>query len=184
METKSYTKDVRVGNKFMEEFWEVIKANWPRWKSKCEWNILVGNHEMRRNKAMEYGSNDTRDLMNQNSPDYSNWNRVHPFLKVVKIGGVSFSHYFQNNNSDRPISSARMLLLKKHISCVAGHQQGFDYAEQLTDNKLIQSLIIGSCYYHKEEYKPQSNHHWRGTVLLKNVKNGMFDFERFSLDRL
>ena len=167
----------------MSEFWFIIKSRWPRFRSECEWHFLLGNHENRRLKAMDYGSNDLRDLMTEFPPEFGAW-KVHKFLKVLKIKGVNFSHFFPNLNSDKPITTARQLLLKKHTSCVAGHQQGFDYAEQLTDSKIIQAIIAGSCYYHNETYKPQSNHHFRGTLLLKNVKNGMFDFSRYSLYEL
>jgi len=79
-----------------------------------------------------------------------------------------------------------MLLNKRHVSCVAGHKQGFDYAEQLQGkDKTIQALIIGSCYYHDENYKAHTNHHWRGTVLLYQLKNGAgFDYARYSLETL
>lgn len=180
MEAKTYLKDVEAGNKSMREFWAVFKAEWPRYRSSCKFKFLIGNHEMRRHRAMEYGSNDLRDLMELKQPDYTGW-EVMPFLKVLKINGVNFSHYFPNLNSDKPITSARMLLMKKHSSSVAAHQQGFDYAEQLTDKKRIQAVIAGSCYFHDEEYKPQSNHHWRGTFLLRDVKNGMFEFNRYDL---
>jgi hypothetical protein len=181
---KTYLKDIRAGNKSMQEFWDIIKTKWPRWKSQCRWELLRGNHENRRVRALDYGPDELVDLINEFPMDDSNWSRVSPFLKVVTIGGVDFCHYFTNNNSPRPLGSARMILNKRHTSSIAGHQQCFDYHEQLAGKKLIQSLIIGACYFHDEEYKPQSNHHWRGTVLLKNVKGGMFDFNRYTLSHL
>lgn len=179
-EAKTYLKDVRAANKAMQGFWDIIKSEWPRYKSQCRWEFLRGNHEYRRDRAMEYGSNDLRDLMTEFPPILGPWND-NKFLKIVRINGVNFSHYFPNLNSDRPITTARQLLLKKHTSCIAAHQQGFDYAEQLTDKKTIQAVIAGSCYFHDESYKPQSNHHWRGTLLLRDVKNGMFEFNRYSI---
>jgi hypothetical protein len=118
--------------------------------------------------------------------DDSNWTHVVPFLKTVKIGGIVFSHYFQNDGSARPIGTARQLCMKKHVSCIAGHKQGFDYEEMLTgdETKTIQCMIVGSTYYHDEEYKTHTNHHWRGTVVLYNVRRGMYDFARYSLQWL
>lgn len=181
---KTYLKDVKAGNKAMEEFFTVLRSQWRNHDSKCKKIILEGNHEFRRNTAIEYGPDELVDLLYEFQPNYSGWHEVVPFLKIKKIKGVNFSHFFQNLNSPKAITTARNLLLKKHESCIAGHQQGFDYAEQLTGKSQIQAMIIGSCYYHEESYKPQSNHHWRGTVLLKDVNNGNFDFDRFSLNKL
>jgi hypothetical protein len=179
-EAKTYRKDISAANYAMECFWAIIDAEWPEAESECEFEFLLGNHCDRIRRAMEYGSEDLRDLMRAFPPDYSRWKK-HEFLKVIKRGGVCFSHFFANNNSGKPIGTARQLLLKKHVSCVAGHMQGFNYDEQLTDKKTIQAIIAGSCYFHDESYKMQSNHHWRGTLLLKNVRGGMFEFNRYSL---
>jgi hypothetical protein len=78
------------------------------------------------------------------------------------------------------------MLNKRHVSCIAGHKQGFEYEEQLSgEDKTIQAMIVGSTYYHDEEYKNQSNHHWRGTVLLYNLECSTgFDYARYSLETL
>jgi hypothetical protein len=182
---RNYLDDVRSGNQAMKEFFDILKAKWPRHKSKCKKILLRGNHEERRNKAIEYGPDELVTLIEE-FPMYDvGWDRIIPFLKEVNVGGVQFCHYFQQNNSHRPISSARALNTKRHTSCIAAHQQGFDYHEDITGGgKIIQSMIIGSCYYHNETYKTHTNHHFRGSVLLKNVKSGMYDFERFSLKHL
>lgn len=183
---KTYMKDIVAGNLAMEEFWQIIKKNWKNFESECDWVILQGNHEDRRKKALEYGPDELIDLMEQLTFDYAHWSKVVPFLEVTKIKGIEFSHYFQNDGSARPIGTARQLLMKRHVSCIAGHKQGFDYAEQLMgSDKTIQSLIVGSSYYHDEGYKTHTNHHWRGIVILYNLENpNGFDYARYSLDVL
>jgi len=183
---KTYLKDMVVGNIAMEEFWKIIKKRWKRFDKDCQWIILTGNHEDRRRKALEYGPDELIDLMEQLTFDYTNWTEVLPFLEVKTIRGIEFSHYFQNDGSARPIGTARQLLLRRHVSCVAGHKQGFDYAEMLQgSNNTIQSIIAGSSYYHNEEYKTHTNHHWRGSVLLYNISNKTgFDYARYSLETL
>ena len=91
-----------------------------------------------------------------------------------------------HTGSAHPIGTARQLLLKRHVSCIVGHKQGFDYAEMLQGNdKTIQAIICGSTYYHMEEYKNHNNHHFRGTLVISNVDNPSgFDFARFSLNLL
>ena len=107
---------------------------------------------------------------------YQDW-EVYPFLEVVVIEGIAFSHYFTSGAMGRPITTAQALLTKQHMSCVAGHQQGRQIAYgKRADGKEMTSLIIGSCYEHEEEYLgAQGNHHWRGLYVLHNCNDGAFD---------
>ena len=68
-------------------------------------------------------------------------------------------------------------LAKKHMSCIAGHQQGLQVAiSGRADGKRLTSIIAGSCYQHDEDYMgPQGNKHWRGCLMLHNVNQGEFD---------
>jgi hypothetical protein len=183
---KSYLQDITAGNVALEEFWKIIKKKWPTFKDDCVWIILQGNHEFRRERALEHGPDELIELMKSVDFDYSNWSMVIPFLSVIKINGIEYSHYFQNEGSARPIGTARQLLMKRHTPCIAFHKQGFDYAEMLQGaEQTIQALIIGSCYYHDESYKNHTNCHWRGSVLI-HFRNGLngFDFSRYSLASL
>ena len=152
----NYEADVTAGNLHMYEFWMIIEKGWKNFDKECTWHILKGNHEDRRNRAMEYCDDVYMPYFEKYQPDYSNWTYVYPFLKIAKIEGINFSHYFQNLNSAHPIGTARQLCMKKHSSCIAGHKQGFDYEEMLTEDKTIQCMIVGSTYFHDEEYKAQS----------------------------
>lgn len=102
---------------------------------------------------------------------------VFPFLDVVIINGVAFSHYFPTGVAGRPASTANAQLSKQHQSCIAGHQQGLQIATgRRADGKLLTSIIAGSFYLHDEEYLgPQQNNHWRGCLMLHNVEDGQFD---------
>lgn len=182
---RTYSADINAGNAAMQIFWGILHSKWPQIHNDCETIILKGNHEHRIHRAKEYGPDELIDLMDINSCDYSHWDQVVPFLEVIQREGVEFCHYFQNPNSDRPISSARLLLMKGHKSRVAGHVQGFDYAEMAQGTTaMIQAMIAGSCYHHDEEYKAHTNNHFRGTVILKNVHKGQYDFSRYSLKDL
>lgn len=184
--TASYIRDMKAGNLAMQEFWDIINRRWPEGIEKSVWIILKGNHEERRAKALEKCEPQYVELIESVDFDYTNWDMVVPFLEVIRIHGIEFSHYFTNTGSPHPIGTARQLLLKRHVSCIVGHKQGFDYAEMLQGHdRTIQAIICGSSYYHKEEYKNHNNHHFRGTVILHNLDcpNG-FDFARFSLDTL
>lgn len=184
-EAKTYTKDIAAGNHSMREFWAIINKLWPSNKEDCTWVILEGNHEHRIDRAKDYGTHELRDLMEMVVRDYRGWEIVVPFLEIIRIHDIEFCHFFTNEHTSKPVGTARMMLNKRHVNQIAGHKQGFDYAEQLKgSDETIQAVILGSSYYHDEEYKKQSNHHFRGTMVVHlNGKRG-FDFMRTSLNLL
>jgi len=70
-------------------------------------------------------------------------------------------------------------------SCVAGHRQGLDLAVHTNGKRTLRSIIAGSFYQHSEGYlSPQGNHHWRGMLMLHEVKNGEFSLMEVSLGYL
>lgn len=83
----------------------------------------------------------------------------------------------------RPCASAVVQLTKKHMSCIAGHQQGLQiHTGHRADGKRLTSIISGSCYEHDEDYLgPQGNKHWRGILVLHEVADGEFDLMPVSL---
>lgn len=180
-EGRSYQKDIWAAREAMDalltpiyEYNKRAKRNKDK-QYKPRMVLTLGNHENRINRAI----NDDRKLDGLISTDdlpYQDW-EVIPFLKVIVIEGVAFSHYFTSGVKGLAITTAQALFAKKHMSCVAGHQQGrqIAYAKR-ADGKGMTSLIIGSCYEHDEQYMgPQENHHWRGLYLLHNVNDGEFD---------
>lgn len=148
--------------------------------------LTLGNHEDRISRAINSdpkldGTLDLSDL----GYEAAGW-EVHPFLEVVIIDGVAYSHYFVSGVAGRPASTATAQLNKKHMSCVAGHQQGRQSASAYrADGKRITSIIAGSCYEHNEDYLgPQGNVHWRGILVLHDVSDGEFDEMYVNLDYL
>jgi hypothetical protein len=139
--------------------------------------MTLGNHEDRINRAI---NNDPMlaGLLSTDLLGYAEdgW-EVHNFLEVVCIEGIAFSHYFTTGLMGRPASSAQAQLNKKHMSCIAGHQQGLQIASGFkADGSMIMSIIAGSCYEHDEDYLgPQGNKHWRGFLMLHDCKDGSFD---------
>jgi hypothetical protein len=137
--------------------------------------LTLGNHEDRISRAVNLDPK-LEGLISLEDLPYQDW-EVIPFLKVIIIEGVAFCHYFTSGLLGKPVSSAKALLNKKHMSCVAGHMQGRDIAfDKRADGKQMTALIIGSCYQHHEGYLgEQGNQHWRGLYLLHNVSDGTFD---------
>jgi hypothetical protein len=180
-EGRSYQKDILAAREAMDalltpiyEYNKRAKRNKDK-QYKPRMVLTLGNHENRINRAI----NEDRKLDGLISTDdlpYQDWT-VYPFLEVVVIEGIAFSHFFTSGLMGRPITSAQALLNKQHMSCVAGHQQGRQIAfGKRADGKGMTSLIIGSCYEHQEEYLgAQGNVHWRGLYLLHGCKDGEFD---------
>jgi hypothetical protein len=148
--------------------------------------LTLGNHEHRITKVVNTDPklDGTIGLDDLRYKEYG-WEVV-PFLDVIVIDGIAYSHYFTSGVLGRPCGSAAVQLNKKHMSCVAGHQQGFQVATSYrADGKRLTSIIAGSCYEHNEDYMgPQGNNHWRGALMLHNVNDGEFDLVQVPLGYL
>ena len=129
-EGRTYKADVQATRHAMEtlmkpirdEQLRLIKNKDRRWKPRMV--LTLGNHEHRIDRAVEYDRK-LEGLISTDDLKYKEFGwEVHPFLEVVTIDGIAYSHYFTSGVLGRPVTSAQMLLTKKHMSCFAGHQQG------------------------------------------------------------
>lgn len=191
-EGRSYQQDIDASIKAMGILIEPIKEEMTRLiiNKKKRWMprlvLTLGNHEHRIMRAIE---NDRKldGLISVDDLKYDSFGwEVKQFLDPVSIDGVVYCHYFCSGVMGRPVTSARMLINKMHISCVAGHQQGRDVAYGTRgDGRRITSIIAGSCYLHDEPYlNKQTNGHWRGLVVLNEVNDGEFDESFVSMNYL
>jgi len=154
--------------------------------------MVNGNHEAAvRIKRLE---SDQPELTGSIEDKFTNFIvsqgfEVVPFLEVIKIEGISFSHYFSNPNSlkGNPVSGAIDTCIKNlGHSFVAGHQQTLKVGKRyLSDGEVHLGIIAGAFYSHYEDYmNPQSNRHWRGVIHLGNASSGNADVSEISLDSL
>lgn len=182
-EGKRYLKDISAAQNGMIRLlkpFQYIKNYEP------ELVLTMGNHEDRITRTVEQDPKLENTLaLRDLAYEEFGW-KVVPFRKVKKLDGVAYCHYFVSGKYDRPIERAAMLLTKKHMSCIAGHQQGRDIAyAQRGDGHTMTAIIAGSFYEHEEKYmSPQSNNHWRGIYVLNEVKGGSFDEMAVSLNYL
>jgi len=173
-EGRRYRKDIDSVKRSMEI---LLKPILRLAKYKPRRILTLGNHENRIDRAIECdpkleGTISLADLGYEDA----GW-QVVPYLKPIKVGGVHFAHYFPSGIMGRPCTTARKIISTYHTSCVAGHQQGLDvaYADK-ADGGRITAIIAGSFYQHKETYlTPLGNRHWRGIIMLYEVRNGNFD---------
>jgi hypothetical protein len=204
-EGRRVQKDIDAGNKALElltysmlgdckvEKWD-FKPPKTIVVEKLDWQprmiMLRGNHENR----LERYINDNAELVGAFDGAFADerlgWEVV-PFLQPIEVGGVAFCHYFPRSSdgnvaqTKRGAPSARAQLLREMQSSVSGHRQGLDLAIHTNGKRLIRSIIAGSFYQHSEGYlSPQGNHHWRGILMLHEVKDGNFNLLEVSLDYL
>ena len=133
-EGRRYKDDIDAGIEGLETFLAPIRAEQKRLAEgkRKRWNprlvFTLGNHEQRIERAIESdakleGLIGYADL----KLDEMGW-EVYDFLEVCVIDGIAYSHYFTSGIMGRPVSSAKLMLSKKHMSCVMGHVQDRDIA--------------------------------------------------------
>lgn len=150
-----------------------------------------GNHDYRVEKLLDAeprlrGAFVTpREIMRKHG-----W-RVVPYLKPIVVDGVAYCHLFCRAPSGLVTStkfgapSAKAQVQREMRSCVAGHKPGLDTHIQPLDAKQIRGVIAGSFYRHKIDYQtPQGAAHWRGVLMLHEVRQGNFDIMEVSINYL
>lgn len=193
LEGQRVADDIRAGNDAMALLWKAVtKKNKMFMRNKKrkyqpEKHFLMGNHEVQLERLWK---NDPRlvGLIGFDAFDIEMYGfKVHDFLKIVELDGISYSHYFYNASTGRPYSGMMQTRLKNiGFSFTQGHSQEFAYGErQLPNGKRLHGLVAGAFYMHDEGYKgPQGNAHWRGVVVKNEVRDGEYDIMKISLDYL
>lgn len=191
-EGRRYKADVETAHTAMQALLEPLETYNERQRKngkrqyKPRMVLTLGNHEQRIDRAVDGdpkldGTLSTDDL----GYDSYGW-EVYPYLEVVVIDGVAYSHFFTSGTMGRPVASPAALLTKRHMSAVMGHVQnrGISYAQK-ADGTEITGIFCGSCYEHNEDYLgAQGNNYWRGIWVLHDVNNGEFDAMQVSLKYL
>jgi hypothetical protein len=192
-EGRRYVKDIDAGNHAMDVFMAPIREFQAGQRSakKRVWNPRLiftrGNHCERIERAINDDAMLESLMSFEKDTNLLAWGwEVHPFLEVVVVDGVAYSHYFTSGVMGRPVTSARALLTKKHMSCVMGHVQQRDIAfADRADGTRMTGIHVGVYSPHEETYlNPQTNQHWRGLWVLHEVQDGSFDEMPVSLSYL
>ena len=191
-EGRRYADDIEAGIKGMQAFLKPIRDEQRRLRvnKKKTWNprlvFTLGNHEQRIARAVE--SDPKLDgLIGYHDLKLTQlgW-EVHGFLEPVTVDGIVYSHYFTSGVMGRPVSSAKLMLQKKMMSCVMGHVQDREIAyARRADGSNVTGLFAGIFYQHDEDYlTPQTNGSWSGIWMLHDVNNGSFMEQPVSLESL
>jgi hypothetical protein len=185
-EGRRYVKDIDAANESLMRFERVLedynRAN-PSTAYNPDKHITLGNHENRIERATELDAMlDGKLLLSDLQFEDRGWN-VHPFLEVVELDGVSYSHYFVSGAMGRPVSSAAALLKARGGSATMGHVQKMDVAYHPQTQRI--GLMCGTCYLHDEAYLgPQGNEAPRQIIVKNEVREGRYDLMAVSLNFL
>ena len=176
-EGRRIQKDIDAGNRAMDNFVESLEYQ-------PEMHFLMGNHE---DRLLKLGKEDPRfEGVFDNAFNLDAW-YVHDFLTPVELDGIYYCHYFVAQYTGRALGGNALSQLKQlGFSFTAGHKQILDISRIDRNNKTsVQGLVAGAFYQHDEEYKgEQGNNHARCIVHKKMVKNGTYDLEVVSIERL
>lgn len=185
-EDVSLNADIEFGNDTMDTF--ITKLRKPRGYSP-RIVFLEGNHEYRMQRAINDDPTRLRDILGRHHLVAHQLCEWHNFQDIVKIDGISYSHYFVN-----PLSLTRGVLggtadnrlNKLKCSFTMGHQQTLITGSQyLPDGSRIRALVAGAFYQHDEAYAgPQGHNYWRGICYKHEVRNGDYDLMEVSLPYL
>lgn len=185
-------EDIDCGNEAFKRLVAPMEKEQARrqYQHKKRWDpvkkYLKGNHEDRLDRKL----NESPELIGVVSCDdmkTPGFDR-HGFNQIVEIDGISYSHFFANTHSGRPIGgSIDNRLNRIGRTFVQGHEQGLLYGIRQFPDKLVRhGLVAGSFYLHDEKYRGlQSNGEWRGIVVLNEVRDGgNYDVMPLSMDFL
>lgn len=189
MEGRRYDADVEAGNTAWARLCRPIERAEARLARKgTPWVPrkikLLGNHEHRIVRAAEQDAV-LDGTLTLNDLEARGWD-VYPFLEVVNLDGVLYSHFFANPSTGKPYGGMIETRIKNvGSSFTMGHQQDFKYGEVPFSWGRRIGMVAGSCYLHDEAYRgPQGNREWRGIVVCYGVNNGEYDLKKVSLDSL
>lgn len=191
MEGGRIQNDIWVGNEGFKKFNAPIveEVRRQRKNRKVPWAprkvFTFGNHEDRLDRIAARCAK-WEGLIGTELCDTQDFERF-PFLQIAWVEGVAYSHYFSSPHSGKPIGgTAQNRITKIGSSFVQGHQQGLDFGTKLMGNgKTLTGVVAGSCYVHIEKYRGnQGQRHFRGLVVLNEVREGEFQPMAVSLDFL
>jgi len=191
-EGRTYKADIEAGRAAMEAFLKPINDHNAKMREHRKKRyrprlvFTLGNHEQRIERAIE-ADRKLEGLISYDDFKLEEYGfEVYDYLEPVVIDGIAYAHFFTSGVLGRPVSSARLLLNKKHMSCVMGHVQTRDIAfQRRADGKHMLGLFAGIFYQHDESYlNHQTNGDWAGIWMLHDVKDGECDEMPVSLNYL
>ncbi len=191
--SQSYEKDI---NTYIDSQ-ERLRAKFVKNKKKKPlWIGFEGNHEHRiktaishdpRLEGSKYGISFSHLQTNKFFDEYHEYHCSAPAL--ASYDGVLYGHYVASGNYGSAMSTKHhgsSLVDKLACSATVGHSHKFHYYHKADARPSpLNGLVVG-CFKGKEEaWAGQANSEWRkGVAIKRNLKDGNYDLEWMSMDRL
>ena len=182
-EGRTYREDIEVAHYAMNLFMAPSNQESKRLNNnkKAQWNprlvLTLGNHENRIDRAIE-ADRKLEGTISINDLQYESFGwEVIPYLQPIVLDGIAYCHYFTSGAMGRPVSSARAMTIKKHMSCTMGHNPAteIDMSQVRGDGKPLIGLWAGVFYQHDEDYLgPQGNPVHRQIWIKNEVEDGFY----------
>ena len=175
-EGRRYVNDIKAGRDAMERLVKPLQDHnrTAAQRYEPEMHFLYGNHEWRAVRVADDNPEFAGkiDIIDMGVEDFG-W-KAHPFLKVLEVDQIQYSHYFTSGVMGRPVSSAAALLRERQASATMGHVQHTDIAIHKKTQNI--ALFAGTCYLHDEDYLgPQGNNCKRQIIVKNEVEDGKYD---------
>ena len=190
-EGRRYKHDIEAGIDAQERFFAPIKAAKKRMP---KFYMHEGNHENRITRAINSDAAHLDGIISMDDLRYHRFGfKVVPYNGstpgVNVVDGIGYAHYFTSGVMGRPIGGmhpAYQLITKQYQSCTQGHVHTTDYCVRTNAaGRNIHGLVVG-CYqdYHADWAGEANELWWRGVIVKRAVRNGEYDPEWYSLDRI
>lgn len=150
--------------------------------------ITLGNHEYRIKRAVD-NSPELDGVLSIDDLKFQEFGyEVFPFKRPVLVEGIWFSHYYPSGTKGESISGfniASNLLAKNSVSSVCGHSHLYDHAIRARpDGSKLIGLNVGWFGEDATFDDATESLWWSGLVMLKDVHEGVFDVEQWSMERI
>jgi hypothetical protein len=191
-EGRRVKEDIQAGKEAMDLFFKPLKKlqQEQRAQKKKAYNprkiFITGNHDERLDRIPK-ATPELEGVFGMELLELDSWGfEVYDYLVPAEVGGITFIHYTPNPFTGKPYGGTAMNILKNvGKSFVQGHKQSLDVAiRPVYGNQMQLGIVCGAFYSHWEEYKGLNNNHWRGLLLLNNVKDGFGDPTLLSIETL
>lgn len=178
----SYLSDILVGVDAMER----VRAQLRPLEDEYQPRFLrtLGNHEARVHRALEEDPGSMGGLISTEhfmSSEFG-WEQYEPGVEVV-VNGLTLSHYYKSTRGNGgPVYAAAAAIRERGRSYAFGHSHRFRIHRQGD----LMAVNVGCFFEHEETWlPPHEQERWdRGLCLLRDVYQGRFDVEFWSMRRL
>jgi len=195
MEGKRYKKEIDKGNEALDIiFYELLELQEKQRLQKLKIyrpNVyyLNGNHGNRLNRYLEYDPTFEGLVSIEKDLKLKERNiKFIPYREYLNINKINFTHIpFNKTKEVCGVNITKKVSQLMFTSCVFAHVHSMEYEgfKRHGQDDLQQILSVG-CFFEKHEdyVHGRITEYWKGLVLLDSFKEGRFDTQTYSLEKL